>query len=226
MDEASHSWIHAWEPRPADERAHRLFAGCASMIDAFLADFMASADPDTLLVLSSDHGALPFRRLLHVNEALADAGLVRRAAGGYDWARSAAWYHPSDCGQVVVNDRESHRRGLSRPKLAAAVRAAVENANRVHGARIAVVDAGPDDPFLMLLHPQADTYFTGDPPSPGRPALNSRRSGGHHLGPLTPSPWIDALLGLWSPREGSRIPEGAPGRNVEVKDFLSKRLAR
>lgn len=226
IDEASHSWIHAWEPHPADGRADRLFAECASIIDGFLADLMATIGPGTLLVLSSDHGALPFRRLLHVNEALADAGLVRRAGKGYDWARSAAWYHPSDCGQVVVNELEAGRRGLSRPALAAAVRAAVVNVNRVHGARIAVLAAEPGDPFLLQLYPEADTYLTGDAPSPGKPALNPRRSGGHHLGPLTPSPWIDALLGLWSPREGSRTPEGAPRRNIEVKDFLSKRLAR
>jgi hypothetical protein len=226
MDEASHSWIHAWESHPADPRADRLFTECASMIDGFLADLMAAMGPDTLLLLSSDHGALPFRRMLHVNEPLADVGLVSRAGGGYDWARSAAWYHPSDCGQVVVNEPEVRRRELSRPALAAAVRAAVEKSNRAHGARIAAIDAGPGDPFLLQLYPEADTYLTGDAPSPGKPALNPRRSGGHHLGPLTPSPWIDALLGLWSPREGSRTPEGAPRRNVEVKDFLSKRLAR
>jgi hypothetical protein len=226
VDEASHSWIHAWESRPAEPRADQLFVECASMIDGFLADLMATIGPDTLLVLSSDHGALPFRRMLHVNEAFADAGLVRRAGGGYDWGRSAAWYHPSDCGQVVVNEPEARRRGLSRPALAAGVRAAVETANRAHGAHITAIDAVPGDPFLLQLYPEADTYLTGDAPSPGKPALNPRRSGGHHLGPLTPSPWIDALLGLWSPREGSRTPEGAPRRNIEVKDFLSKRLAR
>jgi len=226
VDEASHAWIHLWGPGAADPRTDRLFAECAGMIDGFLADLMASADPDTLLVLSSDHGALPFRRLLHVNEALADAGLVRRSGRGYDLERSVAWYHASDCGQVVVNEREARRRGLSREALAGAARSAVDAANRAHGARIAVVDGEPGDPFLLLLYPEADTYFTGDPPSPGKPALNPRRSGGHHLAPLSPSPWIDALLGLWSSRSGSRTPEGAPKRNGEVKDFLLKRLAR
>ena len=226
MDEANHSWFHLWEPRAVDPRTDQLFTKCASMIDGFLAGLMASAGPDTLLVVSSDHGALPFHRLLHVNDAFADAGLVRRAGTGYDFERSAAWYHASDCGQVVVNEREARRRGLSRPALAAAARSAVEAANRAHKARIAAIDGEPGDPFLLLLYPEADTYLTGDPPSPGKPALNPRRSGGHHLAPLTPSPWIDAMLGLWSPRAGSRTPDGAPKRNGEVKDFLLKRLAR
>lgn len=225
VDEANHSWVHDWQPGNPAGRTHRLLAACAAEIDRFLADLMAAADRDTLLVVSSDHGALPFRRLLHVNEAFAGVGLVRRAGPGYDWERSAAWYHTSDCGQVVVNGREARRRGLSRPALAVAVRAAVEAANRAHGARIAALDAGPNDPFLALLYPEADTLPTGDPPSTGKSALNPHRSGGHHLGPLTPSTWIDAMLGLWSPRTGSRTPDGAPARTTEVKDFLVRRLS-
>jgi hypothetical protein len=102
----------------------------------------------------------------------------------------------------------------------------VDGVNRALGARIAAREAGPGDPFLQLLYPEADTYLTGDPPSPGKPALNPRRSGGHHLGPLTPNPWIDALLGLWSARPGSRPFADAPRRNVEVKEYLLGRLAR
>ena len=108
----------------------------------------------------------------------------------------------------------------------AAARAAVERANAVHGARIAVLEPGPSDPFLLYLYPGSDTYFTGDPPSPGKPALNPRRSGGHHLSPLTPDPWINALTGLWSPRPGARAVDGAPVRSTEVKEFLLGRLAR
>ncbi len=226
MDECNHSWFHLVEPRPGDPRAERLFTECGLMIDAFLADLMNLADHDTLLVVSSDHGALPYRRRLHLNEAFADAGLVRRAGSGYDFARSAAWYHPADCGQVVMNRREALRRGIAVPVLRAAAKAAVERANAAHGARIATFDPRPSDPFLLFLYPEADTYFTGDPPPPGRPPLHHRRSGGHHLSPLTQNPWIDAMIGLWSPRTGERAAGGAPARSTEVKEFLLGRLSR
>jgi hypothetical protein len=226
MDEFNHTWFHLVESLPADPRAERLLDECGSMIDAFLAGLMSMADRDTLLVVSSDHGALPFRRMLHLNEALADAGLVRRAGTGYDFSRSAAWYHPSDCGLVVANEGEARRRGLTSPALAAAARAAVRRASDAAEARIAMAEPGPSDPFLLYLYPESDTYFTGEPPSPGKPALNPRRSGGHHLSPLTPNAWIDALIGLWSPRPGARAADGAPVRSTEVKAFLLGRLSR
>lgn len=226
MDEFNHTWFHLVSSPPADPRAERLFDGCASMIDAFLADLMAQADHDTLLVVTSDHGALPYRRRLHLNEAFADAGLVRRAGSGYDFPRSAAWYHPSGCGQVVANGREARRRGLSEPALREAARAAVRRANTTWDARIAAVEPGPADPFLLFLYPEADTYLTAEPPPPGKPALDHRRAGGHHLSPLAPDPWIDALFGLWSPRPGARAADGAPARSTDVKQFLLRRLTR
>ncbi|MCX7031795.1 MAG: alkaline phosphatase family protein [Spirochaetes bacterium] len=226
MDEFNHTWFHLCESQPFNLRAEQLFGECGGMIDAFLAELMALADHETLLVVSSDHGALPFRRLLHLNEAFADAGLVRRTGSGYDYVRSTAWYHPSDCGQVVVNEREARRRGMAVPALRAAALAALGRANDAHGARIAAVEPGPSDPFLLYLYPEADTYFTGDPPRSGKPALNPRRSGGHHLSPLTPSPWIDAMIGLWSPRPGARAADGAPARSTEVKGFLLRRMSR
>jgi hypothetical protein len=226
MDEFNHTWFHLCDSRPADPRADQLFGECGAMIDAFLAELMAMADNETLLVVSSDHGALPFRRLLHLNEVFVDAGLVRRAGRGYDYARSTAWYHPSDCGQVVVNEREARHRGLARPALRAAALAALKHVNDAHGARIAAAEPGPSDPFLLYLYPESDTYFTGDPPSPGKPALDPRRSGGHHLSPLTASTWIDAMIGLWSPRSGARAADGVPARNVELKEFVLGRLSR
>lgn len=226
MDEFNHTWFHLVSSPPADPRAERLMEACGAMIDGFLSDLMARATQDTLLVLSSDHGALPYRRRLHVNEALADAGLVVKTGAGYDFPRSAAWYHPSGCGLVVANERVARRRGLAVPALRAAVRSAVERANRAYGARIATVESGPADPFLLFLYPEADTSITGEPPLPGEPALDPRRSGGHHLSPLAPDPWIDALVGLWSPRPGARAADGSPARSTEVKEFLLRRLAR
>jgi hypothetical protein len=225
MDEFNHAWFDLVERRPGDPRAERLFGECASMIDAFLADLMAHVDRDTLLAVCSDHGAVPYRRRLHLNEAFAEAGLVRRAGSGYDFRRSTAWYHPSGCGQVVANEREARRRGLSGPALREAARAAVRRANTAWDARIAVVEPGPADPFLLFLYPETDTKVTGDPPLPGQPALDLHRSGGTHLSPLTPNAWIDAMLGLWSPRPGARAADGVPARSTEVKEFLLRRLA-
>ena len=225
IDEFNHTYFDLIEGPSPDPRASELLEKCWGLVDAFLADLMRLADPGTLLVLSSDHGALPFRRLLHLNELFADEGLVQRDGRGYDLGRSAVYYHPSDCGQVVVNGPEGGRRRLGRPTLLAAARAVVERANDSYGAHIGAIEGGPSDPYLLYLYPLADAYFTGNPCSPGRPPMNCGKAGGHHLSPLTPNPWIEAVLGLWSPRPGPRDGDGVPLCNTGVKEFLLGRLA-
>jgi hypothetical protein len=194
-------------------------SSCWSLVDAFLASLMATVGPDTALVISSDHGGLPYRRQVHLNEMMASVGLLRRDSRGYDLARSAAYYHPSDCGQIVANAPAAVRSGLERQRLLALAREAVERANRDLNAELALREGSPSDPYLAFVHPLADTYPTGDPPGRAREALDSGRAGGHHLSPLTPSPWIDAVIGLWSlgsAWDGDAVPRG----NLEVKQFL------
>jgi hypothetical protein len=204
-------------------RATEVFLECAALVDDLLARLMAAAEPDTLLVVSSDHGAMSHRSLLHVNELFAEAGLVRRAPegsspGGYDLRRSAAYYHPSDCGQVVVGHAELQRHGLDRPNLIRRVRAIAGQAG------IGMVEGGPDAPYLAFFYPLGDGYYTGRPPRRGRPALDGKKAGGHHLSPLSPTPWIQAVLGLWSSGSTAAAFGNAPAANCGLKSYLLDQL--
>jgi hypothetical protein len=200
-------------------RATEVFLGCAALVDDLLARLMAVVGPDTLLVVSSDHGAMPHRSVLHVNELFAGSGLVRRRVGGsspngYDLRRSVAYYHPSDCGQVVVNETEARRRGFDRAGLLSRVRAIADNA----GAGL--LEGAPQLPYIAFLFPLGDRYFTGRPPRHGRPALDAEKAGGHHLSPLSPTPWIQAVLGLWSSGAAAGAFGGAPTANRDLKSYL------
>jgi Type I phosphodiesterase / nucleotide pyrophosphatase len=202
------------------DRTSALFHGCMDMVDGLLGRLMQGMEGDTLLVVSSDHGAMAFRSMLHLNEILADAGLVRRRPGGYDYGRSLAWYHPSDCGQVVT--RETSRRAA----LLRRVKLVLDAANAHLGADIGVLDEATGSPFLAFLYPKGDTYFTGRPPRRNGPALDKKRNGGQHLSPLSPTPWIQSALGLWSPRGGGvgdHLPF-TPRENIEMKRFLMEML--
>jgi hypothetical protein len=181
---------------------------------------MAAADADTLVVVSSDHGTVAFRSVLHINDLLADEGLVRRAGSGYDLRRSEAFYHPSDCGLVLLRPGVERGRALSR------LVTALDRCRDQHSADIRMIEGRHGDPFLAFLYPGADVYFSGRAPKGGRPVLDSKDRGGHHLCPLSPTPWISAVLGLWSPREG-RIGElvpPIPDSNAGMKGFLLEAL--
>jgi hypothetical protein len=215
IDEFNHVYADLLEQDWPNGRVSELFSACASAVDRLLSRVMEAADRDTLVVVSSDHGAASSRKLLHVNELLAAEGLVRRAAGGYDLRASAAFYHPSDCGQVLA------RRGCDRDKALAAIRRAVGRARAEHGVEIGIEEGGGVDPYLAFLYPLRDGYFTGHAPPPGGPVMR-KTSGGHHLSPLSPTPWIQATLGLWSLRSGALVGDlpPVPAENVEVKAFL------
>lgn len=219
IDELNHPWFDLFESEAGDGAAARLFAGAFAPVDEFLSRLMEEADEGTLLVVSSDHGAASYRRLLHVNELFADAGLVKRVPDGYDLRRSSAYYHPSDCGQVVVNEHTARSQGFDSASLRAAVAQVVERANRRFSAQIALLGGGSRDPFLAFLYPMSDTYFTGDPPRRGRAAIDPGKSGGHHLSQLSPTPWIQAMIGLWSPGTAARSLH-VPQANKELKRFL------
>ncbi len=230
IDEYNHAYMDLLEsewPDPASPgtpgRATEVFLECAALVDDLLDRLMAISDPDTLLVVSSDHGAMSHRSILHVNELFAAAGLVRRTPAGssgkgYDLWRSTAYYHPSDCGQVVVNESEAKRRGLGRQDL---LRRAREIADQ---AGIGMVEGRPEAPYLAFFFPLGDRYFTGRPPGRGRPALDAAKAGGHHLSPLSPTPWIQAVLGLWSCSSAIEDFSSAPVANHDLKSYLLDRM--
>jgi hypothetical protein len=216
VDELNHARFDLLDAPETDARTRELYAACARLVDGMLSRVMAAADEDTLVVLSSDHGASAFRGSLHVNEILAQSGLVIRSAAGYNFRRSAAYYHPSDSGLVVA------RSGPGREATLGAVRRAVDRANAELGVRIGVVPGKPDDPFIAFLHPLSDTYLTARPPKRTGERLDRTRTGGQHISPLAGTPWIQAMLGLWSPRTSALRAEldAIPTANRQVKDFL------
>ncbi len=219
IDYLNHASMDLLEDEPQG-RASRVMMRCMGLVDSLVNRLMKAADPDTLLVLSSDHGAAPYRRMFYLNEALAEAGLVRRGKGGYLLSESPVYYHHADCGQVIFNGRAARGRGLSRAGASAAVHRVLQNAASAHGVKIGTLEPSPGDPYLLFLHPEGDAYFTGR--APGRPGLLLSRSrrGGEHLSPHIPTPWINAVLGMWSPRPGFRGSLSAPQANSGMKRLI------
>jgi predicted AlkP superfamily pyrophosphatase or phosphodiesterase len=216
VDELNHAWFDQLDSPQPDARVRELYQSCARLVDGLVSRVMAEAGPDDLVVLSSDHGVSAFRGTLHLNEIFARAGLVRRSAHGYDFRRSLAYYHPSDCGLVL------NRSGTGRGPILDAIRRAVEDAKNQLGVRMGIVEARPEDPFIAFIYPLSDIYITARPLPKGGEILDRSRSGGQHLSPLVETPWINAMLGLWSPRSTHLASDldRIPGANVELKSFL------
>lgn len=224
IDGFNHAYIDLLEEQWPTGRAASALRRCMALVDGLLGRLMSSADEDLLIVISSDHGAVPHRGTLHFNEVLADAGLVKRGPHGYLLRQSIIYYHPSDCGLLLSNAAVAAKRGLGRQELLAVVRRALQRAESLHGVRIAAVEGGPASPYLLFLYPLGDMYFTGQAPKRVGLVVNKRRKGGHHLSPLCPSPWIDAVVGLWSRRPGVRDLSGVPDENQGMKRFIMELL--
>ena len=220
VDEINHACFDLLDVPHPDPRTVELYQSAARLVDGLVERVMAEADPDTLVVLSSDHGASAFRSSLHINEVFAGCGLVARKADGYDYRRSAAYYHPSECGIVAA------RAEAGRDAVLAGIRRALDRARDQHGARIGMEEGRPGDPFIAFIHPLSDTYITARPPLHRGAILVRSRSGGQHLSSLAPTPWIQAMVGLWTPRTKSLRSEldGIPTANGMLKEFLLRML--
>jgi hypothetical protein len=216
VDEFNHVYMDQLETEWPEGRVSGLFTSCMRSVDDLLAQVMAQAGPDTLIVVSSDHGAVPYRRMVHVNELLADAGLVRRSGDGYDLRGSTVYFHPSNCGLIVMQQH------APRPDIMRRLMHSLDAARITPGVDIAMVELREPDPYPAFLYPLADSSLTGVPPQRGRETLDTTKAGGHHLSPLSPTPWIQAMLGLWSPRSQQlgRDLADIPTENRRLKTFL------
>jgi hypothetical protein len=223
IDELAHVYLDQIEGLWPDGRACELLRRCYALLDSYVGRIMDCLEPGALLVLSADHGQAPYRRVLHLNELLAEAGLVRRTGRGYDLGRSVAYYHPANCGQVVVNPARARRAGLSRQRIGERVLRCLEQANDSLGAGISHLWGGQGDPYLLFLYPASDTHISGRYNREARP-IDEGHKGGQHLSPLCPTPWIQAMLGLWAPGGLPFGKEGIPQRNSAVKPFLLRYL--
>jgi hypothetical protein len=223
IDELSHVYLDQIDRLWPEGRAAELLRRGYRLLDSYIGGIMERLDDDTLLVLSADHGQVPYRRVLHLNDLLAEAGLVHRGkpgtTGGYDLAHSPVYYHPANCGQVIVNPQQARKAGLSARQAGEKVLACLEQANNSLGSEISYLWGEENDPYLLFLYPRSDTHISGR--TDGRATImNTRRKGGQHLSPFCPTPWIQAMLGLWSaaglPFASAEIPQ----RNADLKTFL------
>ena len=134
-----------------------------------------------------------------------------------------AYYHPANCGQVVVNPSQARTAGLSREQIGQRVLHCLDQANANLGTEIAYSWGGENDPYLLFLYPRSDTHITGKYDGDGE-IIDAGRRGGQHLSPLYRTPWLQAMLGLWSPA-GLRLDcQRIPKRNTDVKALLLRYL--
>jgi len=227
IDELGHVYLDQIERQWPEGRAAELLRRCYRLLDFYIAKIMESLEENTLLVLSADHGQAAYRRVLHLNDLLAETGLVRisqnRVKPGYDLHHSVAYYHPSNCGQVVVNPRQAGKAALSREKIAERVLRCLDQANNSLGSQISHLWGGENDPYLLFLYPGSDTHLSGRY-NPAAAVLDTGLKGGQHLSPLCPTPWMQAMLALWSPSGLPFEKTSIPDRNTRVKEFLLRYL--
>jgi hypothetical protein len=232
IDELGHVYLDQIEALWPEGRAAELLRRCYRLLDSYIGKIMdslgqTSLGENTLLVLSADHGQAPYRRALHLNDLLAETGLVRlsrkRAEQGYDLRHSVAYYHPANCGQVVVNPGQAKKAGLSQEQIGERVLRCLRQANDSFGSEISHLWGGENDPYLLFLYPRSDTHLSGRYRA-GAEVVDTGLRGGQHLSPLCPAPWMQAMLALWSPT-GLPFDKGTvPDRNTEVKEFLLRYL--
>ncbi len=227
IDELGHVYLDQIESLWPEGRAAELTRRCFRLLDSFVGKIMDSLGEDTLLVLSADHGQAPYRRVLRLNDLLAQIGLVRVLQDGrkrgYDLRRSLAYYHPANCGQVVVNPQQADKSGLSREQIGERVLRCLKQANDSFGCEISHLWGGENDPYLLFLYPRSDTHLTGRY-SPACDVVDTGLKGGQHLSPLCPTPWMQAMLALWSPSGLPFDKTDIPDRNTGVKQLLLRYL--
>jgi len=227
IDELGHVYLDQIEALWPEGRGAELLRRCYRLLDTWIGKIMDSLRENTLLVLSADHGQAPYRRVLHLNDLLAETGLVcisrDRAKRGYDLRHSVAYYHPANCGQVVVNPRQAGKAGLSRKQIGQRVLRCLDQANDSLGSEIAYLWGGENNPYLLFLYPRSDTHLSGRY-NPVADVLDTGLTGGQHLSPLCPTPWMQAMLALWSPAGLPFDKTTIPDRNTGVKEFLLRYL--
>jgi hypothetical protein len=228
IDELGHVYLDQIERLWPEGRAAELSRRCYRLLDSYIGKIMESLGEETLLVLSADHGQAPYRRVLRLNDLLAQIGLVRVCQDGrkrgYDLRRSLAYYHPANCGQVVVNPRQADKSGLSREQIGERVLRCLKQANDSFGSDISHLWGGENDPYLLFLYPRSDTHLTGRY-NPGSDVVDTGLKGGQHLSPLCPTSWMQAMLALWSPSGLPFDKAAIPDSNTGIKTLLLRYLS-
>jgi hypothetical protein len=225
IDYVNHAYMDMVDSEWPEGRGSAILRRSLALVDGLISDLESRCGAQDLLVISSDHGAVPYRRSLCINELFADAGLLPREGGRFLFAEATAYYHPSECGLVLFNGRAADARGMDRSRALAAVRGILRRAEAVHGVRMGLVEPPVDASWLCILYPLDDCSLSSSPGGSGRSPMRGGKAGGHHQSPLCPSPWIPSVLGIWGP-DRSRLPSETrlPSRNDGLKALLLELL--
>jgi hypothetical protein len=221
IDSMNHAYMDAIDSDWPEGRGSEVLKRCFALVDGLMTDLFRRCGPEDLLVVSSDHGAVPFHRTFHVNELFSRAGLLPKEGLRFQFPKAVACYHPSECGQVLYQERAAAAKGLDRARVLSKVREILQQAEILHDVRLGMVEAPQGAPWLSLLYPMDDANITAKPSGSGGSPLLTGKSGGHHDSPLCPSPWIQSILGVWGP-DRKRLPAAdlMPTRSEGVKAFL------
>jgi len=119
-DSASHAWVGALDPTApghdpaAAARLWPFYAAVFHQLDRWLGTLVEAAGPGAVIAVVSDHGMAGVRRLVDVNRILEHAGLLARADGGIDLARSRV-LAPAFADFFLAVNETSWRSGIVEP---------------------------------------------------------------------------------------------------------------
>lgn len=225
IDNVNHAYMDTVDADWPEGRGSEILRRSFALVDGLISDLASRCGAQDLLVISSDHGAVPYRRTFFVNELFAEAGLLPREGGRLCFSAAIAYLHPSECGLVLSNARAARARGMERSGILSAVRGILKHAEASCGVRMGLIEAPQEAPWLCILYPLDDAKLSSAPCGPGRSPIRSGRAGGHHQSPFCPSPWIPSVLGIWGP-DRSRLPPAAdlPPSNEGLKALILELL--
>lgn len=109
LDDICHAYMDQIQESWPDGRGARLVRRSMERIGSYIRSVMEKMPRNGLLILTGDHGQVSYRRRLHINELFERRGLIGSRGHALDFKRATAYYHPSNCGQVVVNPARAQR---------------------------------------------------------------------------------------------------------------------
>lgn len=202
-DEAEHQWRGYLEPglpgfRPeVANRLRPLLEKVYQSCDELLGFVIERRPENSLLALISDHGMEGVNKVVYLNKALEQAGLLALdAQGRVDLAKTKILYPPIDSGYLLINSSDRKNGGVSAEERA-------EVARRAREALLAIRD-GERQVVTMVEDAQAN----GAPPGIGGEA------GGDLYLDFLPGYRPDAKLGT-NEIVGSQEPHGVHGFNPQ-----------
>jgi predicted AlkP superfamily phosphohydrolase/phosphomutase len=194
IDEIQHELFHCWkhgDPDEASSGARSVIRAAYALADDGLSNLLRLIDPSCTVVLCSDHGAGAVTRDYHLNQTLANAGLLRfDENGGIDPQASQAAYHPANNGSVWINDI-GRKFGIVLPQERGSVVEAAERAllcardpmtqkPAIDVARVEEDDRHLFGDLMIRLRPGYDSVWRSHPRGD---EFAAARKGGTHMTP-------------------------------------------